>query len=130
MHEVITMIGTLTFRQLVMIRLISEDFKGYDINLFINNPSACVETNRLKDYGVWQTEGVKLGSDESSPIQLKSLIKTNYSNIVNEALMLDKLSEEDIKRTIDSLHLTEEGTKPKMFTEEDLEHQVMWSDAE
>lgn len=105
MHQIITMTGTLTLRQLVMTHLISENFNGYDINLFINNPSACVEINRLKDYGIWQTEGVKLGSDESSPIQLRSLIKTDYSILINEVLRLDKISEEDIKRTIKSLHL-------------------------
>lgn len=128
MHQIITMTGILTFRQLVMIRLISEDFKGYDINLFINNPSACVEINRLKDYGIWETEGAALGINESLPIQLKSITATEYSSFVNEALMLAELSEEDIKQTIDSLHLTDEGTKPIMFTEDDLKHQVMWSD--
>lgn len=126
MHQIITMTGSLTFRQLVMIRLISESFKGYDNTLFISNPSACVETNRLKDYGIWQTDGVKLGSDESSPIQLNSLIKTDYSILVNEALMLDKLSEEDIRRTIDSLQLKEEGIIQKTLTEEEFEQRTTW----
>lgn len=52
MHQMMTMVGNLTFRQIVMIKLISEGFKGVDIKLFIHNPYACVEINRLKDYGI------------------------------------------------------------------------------
>lgn len=118
MHQIISMVGILTLRQLVMIRLISEEFKGYDSNLFISNPSACVEINRLKDYGIWQTEGAAFGINESLSIQLKSIIPTIYSNQVNDALMLYKLSEEDIQRVVDSLRLSEEGTSQSTLTED------------
>lgn len=89
MHQMITVVGTLTFRQLVMIRLISEGFEGIDSKLFIGNPSACVEVNRLKDYGVWQTFGASFGINESIPIQIDSIISTVYSDIVYEELMLE-----------------------------------------
>lgn len=124
MHQMITMVGTLTFRQIVLIRLISEGFKGYNWNLFISNPSACVEVNRLKDYGIWITEGAAFGIDESGSIQLKSIIPSNYSDKVCEALMLDKLSDDDVKRIVDSLNLTTEGTPQTMLTEEDLKQRT------
>lgn len=118
MHQMISMVSTLTLRQLIMIRLISEEFKGHDSNLFISNPSAGVEINRLKDYGIWQTEGAAFGINESGPLQLCGIIPTIYVNQVNDALMLDKLSEEDIHRVIDSLCLSEKGTNQSMLTEE------------
>ena len=46
------------------------------------------------------------------------IIPTIYVNQVNKALMLDKLSEEDIHRVIDSLCLSEKGTNQSMLTEE------------
>lgn len=109
MHQMITMVGSLTLRQIVLIRLISEGFKGLDSKLFITNPSACVEINRLKDYGIWQTTGAAFGINESVLPSLEDIIATNYVNQVSEALMLEHLSEEDVLRTIDSLKLSEKG---------------------
>lgn len=116
MHQIITMVSALTFRQIVMIRLISESFKGIDSNLFIHNPAACVEINRLKDYGIWQTEGASFGINESSDLQLNSIIPTTYSNVVCEALMLERISDEDVKRTIESLGLISEGNAQQQLT--------------
>ncbi len=119
MHQMITMAGSLTLRQFVMIHLIADEFDGLDINMFIGNPSACVEINRLKDYGIWQTKGAAFGINESCPLQLGSIIPTYYSEQVCESLMLDRLSQEDVERTIESLHLTSEGSEEKVLTEED-----------
>ncbi len=124
MHQIITMACSLTFRQIVMIRLISEGFKGMDSKLFISNPSACVEVNRLKDYGIWQTTGAAFGINESVPIQLDCIIATIYSDEVNEALMLKCISDEDVQRTIDSLKLTEKGTVQPELTEEDFKQKT------
>lgn len=121
MHQVISMIGMLTFRQIVMIRLISDGFKGIDNNLFIGNPSACIEMNRLLDYGIWQTDGASFGINDSWTIQLKSIIPTIYSYKVKEELMLDSLSEEELASTIDSLHLTTDGTSLEVLTKEDYD---------
>ena len=122
MHQIVTMIGMLTFRQIVMIRLISDGFKGIDNNLFISNPSACIEMNRLLDYGIWQTEGASFGINDSWTIQLKSVIPTIYSDKVRKDLMLDFLSEEDLARTIESLHLTIEGAPLEILTKEDYDN--------
>jgi len=126
MHQMITMVGSLTYRQIVLIRLISESFKGLDGKLFVSNPSACVEINRLKDYGIWQTEGAAFGINESWAIQLDSIIPTIYSDQVCEALMLERLSEDDVKRTIDSLELTEKGDPQQFLTEEDFKARTTW----
>jgi hypothetical protein len=119
MHQIITMTGMLTFRQIVMIRLISEKFKGIDNRLFVSNPSACVELNRLLDYGIWQTEGASFGINDSLAIQLKSIVPTFYADKVRKDLMLDYLTDKDMDRTIDSLHLTAEGTPMEVLTKEE-----------
>ena len=124
MHQMITMVGTLSFRQIVMIRLISEYFKDLNGNLFVGNPSACVEINRLKDYGIWQTEGAAFGINDSAPIQLYNIIPTDYCDFVSEDLMLDAISEEDVKMVIESLHLTTDGTPQKELTEEQFKQRT------
>lgn len=119
MHQIISMTSSLTLRQIVMIHLISTSFKDYDQMLFISNPSACVEVNRLKEYGIWKTVGAAFGIDESQPIRLTELIPTAYSHMISRELMLECINETDIKRIIDSLNLTTDGREPKIFTEED-----------
>lgn len=106
MHQIITMVSALTFRQIVLIRLISEGFNGIDKNLYVRNPSACVEINRLLDYGIWKTGGALLGVDDSRKMKIDSISPTTYSEQVSKELMLDKLSNEDLGRTVDSLWLT------------------------
>lgn len=128
MHQMINMIGALTLRQIVLIRLISEGFKGLDNKLFISNPSACIEVNRLKDYGIWQTEGAPFGTNDSWAIQLESIIPTIYSDKVCEVLMLDKLSDNDVERTIDSLKLTAKREPQRVLTIEDYKKHTAWQE--
>ena len=80
MHQMITMLGTLTYRQIVLIRLITESFKVVDGKLFVSNPSACIEINRLKDYEIWQTESATFGINESLTIQLKRIKRQIIQN--------------------------------------------------
>ena len=120
MHQMISMAGALSFRQIVMIRLIADEFKGINKKLFISNPAACVEMNNLLSYGIWQTDGVRFGTNTSWTIQIDSIIPTIYSDQVSELLMLDKISNEDINIVIDSLSLTKDGEKQKELTEEEF----------
>lgn len=113
MHQIITMTGMLTLRQIVMIRLIAEGFQGLNKGLCITNPSACVETNRLLDYGIWRTEGAAFGVNDSDSIGLSFLRSTEYAMKLKEDLMLERLSEEDVKRTVESLCLMEKGETRK-----------------
>jgi len=126
MHQIISMVGNLTYRQIVMIRLISEDFNGLDKKLFIHNQYACVEINRLKDYGIWQTEGASFGINESWDLQLSSIIPTIYSGKVYDSLMLDRLSEDDVQRTIESLKLSPDGRPQDILTHEDYKKHSEW----
>ena len=128
MHQMITMVGMLTFRQIVLIRLIAEGFKEVNTELFISNPSACVEVNRLRDYGIWKTEGAAFGINESGRIQLKCVIPTEYSAIVCESLMLEKLSDDDVRRTIESLRLTDDGTPQEVLTMEEYRQHTEWQE--
>lgn len=124
MHQMINMAGTLTLRQLVVIRLIVESFGSIEKSFFISNPSACVEINRLKDYGIWKTTGAAFGINESGPIQLAELVPTDYAKQVNEALLLEQISENDVLRTIDSLRLTPNGTPQEVLTKEEYKSQL------
>lgn len=55
-----------------------------------------------------EKNGAAFSINDSIAPQLADIISTPYSKEVSEALMLDRLSEEDIQRTIDSLNLKTE----------------------
>ena len=124
MHQIVSMTGTLTFRQIVLIRLICDGFNGYNPEWFITNPSACVEVNRLQDYGLWLTEMARFKDDSSANIQLKVLKPTSYAHMVYEVLMLDRLSDDDVKRTFEGLGISEKGEKAEGITKDDFEERT------
>ena len=124
MHQIVSMAGALTFRQIVLIRLICDGFNGYNPEWFITNQSACVEVNRLQDYGLWLTEMARFKDDSSANIQLNVLKPTNYAHMVYEVLMLDRLSDDDVKRTLESLGISEKGEKAEGITKDDFEERT------
>lgn len=126
MHQIIMMAGSLTYRQIVLIRLINEGFCDVSQEKFITNPSACVEINRMKDFGLWMTDMAMFKNDSSAGIQIKMLKPTRYTGMVCDALMLEKLSEEDIKRTLESLAISDEGEPAAGITQEDYRNNTEW----
>ena len=126
MHQIIMMTGSLTYRQVVLIRLINEGFCGVSQEMFITNPSACVEINRMKDFGLWMTDMAMFKNDSSAGIQIKMLKPTRYTGMVYDALMLEKLSEDDIKRTLESLMISDEGEPAAGITQEDYKNNTEW----
>ena len=126
MHQMITMAGSLSLRQLIIIRLISARFEGYDPNLYITNSSACVEIRQLLNYGIWQIDGAPFSTNNARSIQLSFLKPTEYASQVSTAFMLEKLSDMDIKRTIDSLRLSDVGELSPLLTEEQYKDSTEW----
>lgn len=98
-HLITSIISKLTYRQIVLIRIIHDGFLGKK-DKQITNSNVCVELNSLLDYGVWSTSGAGLGIDNSAPITLNELEKTSYCDYLYEILMLSELPDEDIKSVI------------------------------
>ena len=128
MHQMITMAGTLSFRQIVLIRMINEGFGGLNPELFITNPSACVEINRMQDYGLWMTDMAMFKDDASARIQIKLLKPTEYTKMVCDVLMLETISKEDIQRVLDSLAISEQGEPAEGISKEDFEASNYWTE--
>lgn len=126
MHQMIKMAGELTLRQLVLIRLISNGFEGMNTDLFVTNPSACVEINRLRDYGIWETDGAMFGENASRSIQLSFLSPTDYSKKISKALMLERISDNDVLIVVDSLRLSVEGQRQETLTREAYNDTNYW----
>ena len=128
MHQIINMAGTLSFRQIVLIRLINEGFKGWSQDLFITKQSACVEINRMRDYGLWMTDMAMFKNDASAGLQIKLLKPTAYTKTVYDALMLEKISDEDIRIITDSLAISDQGEPARGITEEDYDANTQWEE--
>lgn len=124
------MIDRLTYRQIVLIRLISECFKGEDLEYCITAPDACVEVMELLNYGIWKASGAFLSQDNSQPIKLKSLVPTPYANKLNLELMLDSIEEENINHILTTLRIGPSESVNETLTLEDvtdMKDSMIWS---
>ena len=102
-HHTLKMTERLTYRQIVLIRLICEKFPDIDPTYCITEKDACVETMDLINFGIWATPGAYLSQDNSSPIQLETLVPTEYSFELYKKLMLERIPKEDIDKVIKTL---------------------------
>jgi hypothetical protein len=76
----------------------------------------------MRDYGLWMTDMAMFKNDASAGLQIKLLKPTEYTYLVCEALMLEKFTEDDIMRTVDSLALSDHGEPAEGITKEDYEN--------
>lgn len=114
------MIERLSFRQIVLIRLISERFPEINPELCITAPDACVEVMELINYGIWKAPGAFLSQDNSRPIPLKTLEPTPYAEKLNSELMLNNLTKEDVEHIIKTLKIGESANTNETFSVDEL----------
>ena len=114
------MIERLSFRQVVLIRLISERFPEINPELCITAPDACVEVMELINYGIWKAPGAFLSQDNSRPIPLKTLEPTSYAEKLNMELMLDDLEKTDVEHIIKTLKIGESANTNETFSMDEL----------
>lgn len=106
-HQITNIIDGLTFRQIVMIRLLAEnrlvddDEKLY----YICNKTACVEMWRLLDLGMWRTDGMTFGQNNSYMLAYSMLIPTEYAKDTAKRLMLDKIEQSEVEEVINSMQI-------------------------
>lgn len=127
------MIERLSYRQIVLVRLISEHFKGEDPEHCITAPDACVEVMELLNYGIWKAPGAFLNQDNSQPIKLKSLVPTPHADKLNVELMLDKIEDADIKHIMATLRIGPSENVNETLTLEDvtdMKDSMTWEEAD
>lgn len=71
-------LNNLTYRQLILLKLLADGFPEDQQNRCINNISICVELNQLLHLGFWKTSGVYFGTNNSGPIAISELRKTDF----------------------------------------------------
>lgn len=114
------MIERLTYRQVVLIRLISEHFPGINQEYSITSSDACVEVKELFNYGIWKTTAAYFGEDKSQPILIKELVPTKYADNLKNDLMLDKISAKDVEHIIETLKIGKAPSVGESFSSKDL----------
>lgn len=127
-HELQQMTNTLvklSWRQLVLIKLISEKFHGIDSELIPLDPSASIEINELQQYGFWQSEGARFGVDNSSTYQLKDIKPTEYCYHFVEKIGMDFITVNDVNEIVGSLRLGH-GQSPENLTADEVKTTSSW----
>ena len=68
-----------TKRQMVLVRLITDNFLTLDPKKYITNIAICVELYELLHMGFWKLEGVKLKTNYTAPIMIGDIRSTQYA---------------------------------------------------
>lgn len=105
LHHTLKMTDRLTYRQIVIIRLICDKFPGKEPEESITEPDACVETMDLLNFGIWSAPGAFLNPNNSNPIQLKILQPTEYAMTLCKDMMLERLPLQDISHVLETLQI-------------------------
>jgi hypothetical protein len=129
-HHTLKMTDRLTYRQIVLIRLICEKFSGIDPSYCITAKDACVETMDLINFGIWATPGAYLSQDNSSPIVLETLAPTEYSFELYKKLMLERIPKDDIEQVKKTLCITKSDVANELLTVADkkqINNSMTWA---
>lgn len=122
LQQISNTLSKLSWRQVVMVKLISERFPGCNLDLIPTNHSAAIEINELQQYGFWQSEGARFGINNSVTYRLKDIVPTEYCRSFVLLTGMDIISKEDKCEVVKSLSLGN-GTPPEIHTKKDLELQ-------
>lgn len=94
----------LSYRQLILVKLITDNFAEIDKPTSITNVSICVEMNELMLMGFWRINGVLLETDYTSPITIGDVNCTQYAKEFVTYTNLN-FSHEEIQIIVDKFHL-------------------------
>ncbi len=103
LHTEGNIFNSLTYRQLILLKLLDDGFLEDQQELCINNQTICVELNQLLQLGFRQTSGVYFGTNNSGPIQISQLKKTDFCSTFVERMMLSNIDKKDIESVKNSL---------------------------
>lgn len=107
-HYQAKLIEKFTWRQLVLIYLISNRFPGYSKSSCIHNHTACVEVNELLTYGIWRQKGAPYDTNNSDPISIESLEPTDFAHSLASKMSITDYGEQPIKDVISTLDMYED----------------------
>lgn len=106
LHQKISLVGGLTYRQVVIIYFLVNNLLEHSDEESITNPTACIETNQLIDYGICKTTDlIMAGTNKSSPIKLSFIKETDYAKQLYDDFVLSKLDINDISTIVETLGL-------------------------
>ena len=97
-------LSKLSYRQLILVKLITDNFTEIDKSTSITNVSICVEMSELMLMGFWRINGVLLETDYTSPITIGDVNCTQYAKEFVAYTNLN-FSQEEIQKVVDKFHL-------------------------
>lgn len=129
-HHTLKMTDRLTYRQIVLIRLICEKFPDIDPTCSITAKDACIETMDLVNFGIWTTPGAYLSQNNSNPIRLETIAPTEYSFELSKKLMLERIPKEDVDKVIETLCIARSDRTDELITVDDkkrINNSMTWN---
>lgn len=123
-HMMANILFKMTWRELVLVYIINAGWSVEQQDLFITNPAACVEFFDLITWGLVKPEEGWLIENNSEPIKLSEISITSFGSLFSTSLMLERITEEEKSKIIDSLKLEKLDRQERV----NREHGLQWEE--
>lgn len=120
LHLAIDIADRWSYRQILLLYLICNNWCGLEKELYITDARICIELRRLQSDGVWFIEGVQTSINNVMPIQIAQLLPTEFAKELYQELVLDELCVDDVKEIMKNLRLTKDAEGIEVLTPEEL----------
>lgn len=130
-HYQAKLIEKFTWRQLVLIHLISNRFPNCPKGSCIHNHTACVEANELLSYGIWSQKGAPYDMNNSDPISIKLLEPTEFAHSLAAKMSITDYGTQSITDVIATLDMYEDNVEPhtmEPITAEDVDDKLSFEE--
>lgn len=105
-HMAANLLFKMTWRELVLVSIINDDWLDVEKDQYITNPAACVEVYDLVTWGLVKPNEGWVIENNSKPVHLSEISITEFGTMLSMSLLLEKITDQEKKKVIDSLQLT------------------------
>ena len=105
-HFIISLLSKLSFRQLILVKLIVEGFAERNKDMFITRPEISIELSELQSLGLWGTYGIEITQSLDNSRSLQHIRVTDFGkSFYNKLDLASIISQEDENSVIKDMAL-------------------------
>lgn len=105
-HMMANILFKMSWREIVLLSMFNSGWAEDDQKMFITNPAACVEIYDLVTWGLVRPEEGWVIENNSEPVQLKDIAITEFGKVFANAILTEKITDEEKIKVRLSLQLS------------------------
>ena len=105
-HMMANLLFKMTWREVVLVNIIYNDWLGVEKDQYITNHAACVEVYDLVTWGLVKPNEGWVIENNCKPVHLSEISITEFGSMLSKSLLLEKITDQEKTNVIGSLQLS------------------------